>query len=83
MLVFKGGNLLLFFLKEYEDILFSKLKIHFIICVSILHSIYSTGLKFPNMILPCVLYNIKSRNVIKTCINNITVRFLFIYSIYL
>lgn len=52
MRVFKGGNLFFgFFLKEYEDILFSKLKIHFIICVSILHSIYGTGLKFPNMIL--------------------------------
>lgn len=65
MLAFKGGNLLLFFFfKEYEDILFSKLKIHFIICVSILHSIYGTGLKFPNMILRCVLFNINSKNVI-------------------
>lgn len=65
MRLFKGGNLVFgFFFKEYEDILFSKLKIQFIICVSILHSIYGTRLKFPNMILRCVLFNIDSKNVI-------------------
>lgn len=78
MFVFIGGNLLLLFLKEYEDILFSKFKIYFIICVSILYFIYGIGLKFLNMILFCVLYNIKLRNVIKICINNIIV-WLFIY----
>lgn len=64
MRLFKGGNLVFGFFKEYEDILFSKLKIQFIICVSILHSIYGTGLKFPIMILRCVLSNIDSKNVI-------------------
>lgn len=64
MRLFKGGNLVFGFFKEYEDILFSKLKIQFIICVSILHSIYGTGLKFPIMILRCVLFNIDSKNVI-------------------
>lgn len=53
-----------FFFKEYEDILFSKFKIYFIICVSILYFIYGIGLKFLNMILCCVLFNINFKNVI-------------------
>lgn len=66
MCVFKGGNLFFwgFFFKEYEDILFRKFKIYFIICVSILYFIYGIGLKFLNMILCCVLFNIDFKNFI-------------------